>query len=197
LVKLSGNVPAIGVVENIAGEPGTEGTLIEIAFSREHTLMMPEAEFVGCWYNTEWFTLIPSSHKAGGQLMEMKLRAAVTRQCHSLRSGYGSVVTGSAVLEYLKDELMGKSGRYRDPATHSYLWQRARGIVGLRRRYAAAMDHLAFAAGAAASLKKGLEAWEELYAVLDGDLRHQELAGVYDMLMARENEMAGHFKAIA
>ena len=214
LVKLSGNVfgyggsgshspaaPVLGVIEGITGEPDPGGTLIEIAFSGQNALMMPEEEFTRHWYNTEWFTLIPSQTKVDGQLMEMKLRAAITRQCYSLRPGYGPVVTGSAVLEYLKDELKGQEGKYRAPEMHFNLWGKARGIVDLRRRYACAMDYLECGWGAAASLGQGLsdsvEAWEEFYAMLDEDVTVQRLDGLYDMLMARENEMTGHFKAIA
>lgn len=207
LVKLSGNVfgsgsggghsSVLGVVESITGEPGSGGTLIEVVFSAANALMMPEAEFVRYWCNTEWFTLIPSQNRVDGQLMEMKLRAAITRQCYGLRPGYGTVVTGSAVLEYLKDELKEKEGRYRAPEAHVKLWQKARGIVDLRRRYAFAMDYLDFAGGTVASLNKDLEAWEEFYAVLGEDVTAQRLAGLYDMLAARENEMTGHFKAMA
>ena len=221
LVKLSGNVfgadgsechspaaPVLGVIESITGEPGSGGTLIEVSFSRENGLMMPEEEFIRYWYsgtvsriNTEWFTLIPSQSNVSGELMQLKLQSAIIRQRQNLTPSYGTVITGRAVLEYLQDELKGKTGRYRDPASHFYLWQRARGIVDLKRRYACALDYLECTGVAAASLGQGLsdsvQAWEEFYTVLERDMSSHELTGLYDMLMARENEMTRHFKAIA
>lgn len=218
LVKLSGDVlenngrlpdgpavPILGVIEHILEHPGSNGAVVDLVFSERSTLTLSEADFVKYWYsdavskiNTEWFTIIPSQGKLTWTLIEQKLRAAFARQYHHLRPNRGSVVSGSAVLEFLQSSLSRGTGRYGDPASHFYLWHTGKGIIHLRKGYAYALNKADGMGPAVAALQQGLldsvRAWEDFYKGLDRDMTARELSDQYEALIEKENELIGNFK---
>jgi len=222
LVKLSGDVlgregnmgdpegpaaPVLGVIEHILEHPGSNGAVVDLAFSERSTLSLSEADFVEYWHsdttariNTEWFTLIPSQGKLTWALMEQKLRASFARQYHHLRSNRGGIISGSAVLEYLQSSLCQGSGRYGDPLSHFYLWRKGKGIIDLRKRYAYALNKADAMGPAVAATQQGLlgsaRAWEDFYGVLDRNMTARQLSEQYEALIAKENELIGNFKAM-
>ncbi|HVW63364.1 MAG TPA: hypothetical protein VHC48_25105 [Puia sp.] len=219
LVKLSGGVlerddrsanrpaaPVLGVIDHILEHPGSNGAVVDLVFSERSTLTLSEAEFVRYWHsdaaskiNTEWFTLIPSQGRLTGPLIEQKLRAAFARQYHHLRCNRGSVVSGSAVLEFLQTSLGQGTGRYGDPATHFSLWRTGKGIIHLRKGYASALNKAEGMGPGIAALQKGMlgsvRAWEEFYGTLNRDMPVRQLADQYEALITKENELTENFKA--
>ncbi len=219
LVKLSGDVlerndrlpdgaavPVLGVIEHILEHPGSNGAVVDLVFSERSTLTLSEADFVKYWHsdtaskiNTEWFTIIPSQGKLTWALIEQKLRAAFVRQYHHLRPNKGGVVTGSAVLEFLRSNLCQGTGRYGDPASHFYLWQTGKGIIHLRKGYAYALNKAEGMGPAVDVLQQGLldsvRAWEDLYKVLDKDMTIRQLSDQYEVLIEKENKLIENFKA--
>ena len=105
---------------------------ITLRFSPDETRQLSKNEFLKHWkqaesqrINAEWFVMIPSKAKMTEESMINKLGSAFVKQARNLSPGYGDLLTGHAVVEYLKASLDNPESDYFEPESHYRLWKRS------------------------------------------------------------------------
>lgn len=197
----------LAVVDQVYLNPETGLPTLSLSFSADGSLVLPVEEFVRYWQfdnamhlNSEWFTLIPSQTRMSEELLQVKLRAALMRQFCNLGTSEGKLLKGTAVLEFLKNEL--KKDRSDNGFQNQYLrlWANATGIVSIRERYASALNKVSFLAprltqDLADSLYTSAEKWRNFFFdIKTSPYSVQRMIRHYDKLIASENDLTSVFK---
>lgn len=199
--------PVLAIIDQISDvNDATVSTAVSLIFSKENQITIPKRHFMDHWscesshIYTDLFRIIPSKNTFSEELTTIKIKSALEKQHLNLRSNNKSLLTGNAVLEFLKEGLEKKLENYASPKQHRDLWRNKHGIIQLREDYAKALDKLHFMdewgdiQAIKESVLKSKEAWRLFFEIFNDDaLAAQTLVRCYEALIDVESECIDNF----
>ncbi|MCJ7934772.1 MAG: hypothetical protein MUW56_14375 [Chryseobacterium sp.] len=202
--------PVLAIIDKISDDDNvTDGIKVSLVFSEENQMTIPRRQFMDHWYsetgnmNTDLFRIIPSKNTFSEELIKIKIKSALDKQNLNLRSNNKSLLTGNAVLEFLKNGIEKKVEGYELPVQHQYLWRNKEGIIKLKQDYAKALEKLDFMdewndiRSIIESLLKGIEVWKLFFEIINDDsLSEETLLQYYEALIEVENECNDNFTMV-
>jgi len=199
----------LAVIDSISGDTATtvDNTMIVLNFSAENQITILAKDFMKHWYsetrnhiNTDLFRVIPSKNTLSEELISIKIKSALEKQNLHLKANYGSLLTGNAVLEFLKNGIEEKIEGYELPIQHQQIWKNKQGIIKIKRDYAKALDKLNFMEkwnqilDVKESILKTIEVWNLFFETInDPSFSEKTLLQHYNALIEVENECINNF----
>jgi len=134
--KMDVQRPILSLIYEIKETSLKKNDKVRLHFSMQEERIISKENFIKHWncdeqkrINAEWFAIIPSKNKLSEELLIKKLKNAFIKQAYYLKPKSEKLITGYAVLQYLRNSLKLGTGKYNTSKRHQIIWRASNEIT--------------------------------------------------------------------